>query len=420
MPERTISQEFRVGGVLTNADSVRLSDPTDTYGVQRNDTGAVVVDNNTAMTNPSTGVYEYTFTALTNVAYTAWVEFSYGGDTIFYEVSLPAISDDFGMVASYGLLMERVGHELFGIRSGFTADQTTDILQCIRDGLSYVYNAHDWSFFHPVKDVTTTAPYSTGTVTIDDGVVTLSGGTWPSWAATGLLKVSNAYYSIASRDADDQLTLNDTSVDVTDDTAFELGRPEVPLEDTFEAVANDSELTYYPDQNVWYPAVKQRHDQAIRSMQQANPYYWRPAYYSVRTVEFDATVGSRKRLAFYPIPDAAYTLRVPMLLRPTMIDSTNKYPVGGETLAQLIIEACLMAVEMDFYEKREDNEAGRHTRRFQQMLPLAIRADQEKSSPTSLGCDAPRGEGYYCGGLYDSDYLRAARIADVSLDGTVL
>lgn len=416
MPNRTISQTFKVGGVLTNATSAKLSDPTSTFGIKRNDTGATVVADNTAMSNPSTGLYQYTFSAVAGVSYTAYIEFVYNGDTIHVEFDIPTVTDEAaGMAVSYDSLLERVGHELFGIRSGFSSDQTTDILQCIKDGLHYVYTAHDWSFFRPVEDITTTAPYATGTVTIAAGVVTLTGGTWPSWAADGILKVSNRYYSVASRGSDSQITLDDTSVTVTAATAFELGRPEIPLSDSFEAVANDSDLTYYPDQNTIYPPVRQRHDQFIRAKQQNDPFYDRPIFYSVRTVEFDPTVGSRKRLAFYPTPDAAYVLRVPMILRPTMIDSTNRYPVGGETLAQLIVEACLASVEMDFYEKLD----GRHTKRFYEMLPLAIKADLEKSAPTQLGPDMPRGENFYsCVGDYDS--ARAARIGTLTLDGDSL
>ena len=416
MPSRTISQTFKVGGVLTNATSAKLSDPTGTYGIRRNDTLATVVADNTSMTNASTGVYQYTFTALDGISYTAYIEFVYDGDTIYVEFDIPAVASTSAMVCSYDSLLERVGHELFGIRSGFSADQTVDILQCIRDGLHYVYSAHDWSFFRPVQDISTTAPYATGTVTIAAGVVTLTGGTFPSWAADGILKVSNNYYSISLRNSGTSLTLDDTSVTVSSATAFSLGRPEVPLSESFEAVANDSDLHYYPGQNEIYPPVRQRHDQHLRTMQQADPYYDRPCFYSVRTVEFDPTVGSRKRLAFYPTPDAAYVLRVPMLLRPTMIDDTNQYPVGGETLAQLIVEACLKSVEVDFYEKTD----GRHTRKFYEMLPLAIKADQEKSAPTSLGPDMPRGEGYYSGVGYDYDYARAARIGTIVLDGTTM
>jgi hypothetical protein len=410
---RTISQTFKVGSTPTNVTSAKLSDPTGTFGIKRNDTSAVVVADATNMTNSATGVYEYTFDAEVNIAYTAYIEFVYDGDTIYIEFDLPAVSDDFGMVTSYNSLMERVGHYLFGIRSGFSSDQTDDIEDCIHDGLHDVYTAHPWSFFRPVEDISTTAPYATGTVTIAAGVVTLSGGTFPSWAADGILKVSNSYYSVASRGGNTQITLDDTSVTVAAASAFQLGRPEIELSSSFEAISGDSDLTYYPDQNELYPPIRQRHDRQIRTWQQDDPYYDRPIYYSVRTVEFDPTTGSRKRLALYPTPDAAYVLRVPMILRPTMIDSTNQYPVGGETLAQVILEACLAAAERNY-----DEENKRHTERFGQLLPLAIRADMEKSAPTSLGPDMPKGERGR--GLYDDYWLRSSRIGAVTLDGDTL
>lgn len=416
MPERTISQTFLVGSTPTNVTTAKLSDPTGTYGIKRNDTDATVVADGTNLTNSSTGVYEYTFTALDGIAYTAYVEFVYDGDTIYKEIQIPAASSTGAMICSYSSLLERVGHELFGIRDGFTSDQTTDILQCINDGLMRIYSAHDWSFFRPVKDITTTAPYATGTVTIAAGVVTLAGGTFPSWAADGVFKVSNGYYSVASRDGDTQITLDDTSVTVASATGFELGRPEIPLDEAFMDLTGDRELTYYPDQNECYPPVREKHDQALRTFQQSNPYYDRPIFFSIRTVEFDPTVGSRKRLAFYPTPDAAYVLRVPMILRQTMIDATNQYPVGSEQLSQLIVHACLSAVETDFYEKTD----GRHTLLFQQMLPQAIATDLERSTPTSLGGDAPRGEGLHFG-VYDSEHwLRASRIGTLTLDGVDL
>jgi len=318
------------------------------------------------------------------------------------------------LTVSYDTLLAELGEQLFGIVTGFGSEQTRQIERCMEHGLNDVYSAHPWSFFRPVEDITTTAPYATGTVTIASGVVTLAGGTFPSWAATGILKISNAYYSVSTRDSGTQLTLEDTSVTAAAGTAFQLARPEIDLPDAFEAVSDDSDLNYFPDQNVCYPPVCQRSDKAIRLWQQRDPYYWRPMYYSVRTVEFDPTVGSRKRLALYPTPDAAYVLRVPMILRPTMIDATNKYPVGGETLSQLITEACLAAAERNY-----DEQEGRHTQRFAQMLPLAIMADLEKSSPTSLGPDMPKGERHRHPG-YDYETWRSSLIGEISLDGDVL
>jgi len=328
-----------------------------------------------------------------------------GGETLEADVYLHVVeTPSTTIIASYFSLLERVGQYLFGLRSGYSPDQIWDIEDCIRSGLRNVYAAHSWSFFKPIKDVITTPPYTTGTIEVVAGVVTLTGGTFPSWAADGTLKASSSYYSIASRDSGTQVTLNDTSVAIAALTTHELGRPEIPLADEFESMAGDSDLAYYPDQNDLYPPVRQRGDQAIRTWQQDDPYFDRPVFYSVRNVEFVATTGSRRRLAFYPTPDATYVLRVPMILRQTMITATSPFPVGGEQLSQLITESCLAEAERQFEEREHV-----HAKRFQELLPLAIQFDQEKSSPTSLGRDAPRG------GRRDGP-SRASRLGTISLD----
>ena len=316
------------------------------------------------------------------------------------------------MITSYSTLLERVGHCLFGIRTGFSADQTSDITDCIRDGLHRVYTAHSWSFLRPLVEVQTTAPYVTGTITIASGVVTLVGGTFPAWAADGVLLVDSSYYSVATRDSNTQITLDATTVTVASAKPYQLARPEIPMDASFDAVANDSDLTYLPSAEVWYPPVRQRHDAFIRKMEQTNPEFDRPIWYSVRTVRFDPTVGSRKVLALYPTPDQAYTLRVPMILRPVMLDATDQYPIGGEVLSYLIMESCLSEAEKNFEEKEAT-----HTKRFMEMLPLAIQTDKERSSPTSLGPDAPRfgrsgGLGYH--------HAREQRLGGLTLDGDAL
>lgn len=313
------------------------------------------------------------------------------------------------------LLRERVGHYLFGIRSGFSVDQTVDIDDCIEDGLHRVYAAHDWSYFRPIVDIATTAPYTTGTITIASGVVTLTGGTFPSWAAKGLLLVSSNYYSIASRDSSTQITLNSTSVTVAAASTFQLGRPEIPLADDFDAIANDSDLMVYPDANNWYPPVKQRHDSTIRRLETTNPEFDTPVFYSIRTERFDPEIGSRKVLVLYPTPDQAYTLRVPVILRPFATNQTDPSAIGAEVLYQVILEASLAAAEHNFEEREHV-----HEKRFLEMLALAIRNDQERSTATSLGPDAPRDE-YGCFSVRDVEYrLREQRLGQISLDGTNL
>lgn len=410
MATRLISQAWRVEGVLTNVTTAKLSDPTGTFGVKRNDTSAVVVADGTNMTNSSTGVYQYSFDDVAGVAYTAYVEIVYLGSTYYLEVDIPARAS--GEVTSYFTLLERVGKYLYGIRSGFSADQTLDIKDCINDGLRRVYSAYDWSFLHPVADVTTTAPYATGTITIAAGVVTLTGGTWPSWAAAGVLKADNRYYSVASRDSNTQITLDTTSITIATASSYQLARPEIPLDAAFDAVANDSDLAFYPTPDRWYPPVQWRHDSTIRQLEGNKPDFATPVFYSVRTSTFDPTVGSRKVLVLYPTPNQAYTLRVPMILRPVLLDETNLYPIGGEVLSQVILEACLAAAEHNFEEREHV-----HEKQFQELIGMAIRDDQERSTPTSLGPDAPRDEP---GKFLINDYARRSReqrIGSVSIDG---
>jgi hypothetical protein len=326
------------------------------------------------------------------------------------QVPAPEIAEQTDV--NYSILRSRVGHYLFGIRSGFTEDQQNDINDCLHDGLRRVYAAHNWSFLRPVQDVSTTAPYLTGTVAITAGVVTLTGGTFPTWAADGVLKVNNQYYSVATRVSGTQLTLDSTSVTVAAGAGFQLARPEIPLDPAFDSVANDSDLTYYPSPDCWYPPVKWRHDATIRQLEGNNPEFDRPVFYSIRTVKFDPTVGSRKVLVLYPTPDQVYTLRVPMILRPVLLDEVNLYAIGGEVLSQVILEACLAAAEHNFEEREHV-----HERRFMELIGLAIREDQERSSPTALGPDAPSGESRRFGMVDYSYRLREQRMGQLTFGG---
>ena len=408
MATRTVRKTFKVDGVLTNVTSAKLSDSTATYGIKRNDTDAVVVADDTAMSNPSTGVYEYSFTDVAGVSYTAQVEFVYDGETYRFEVDVAARSATGAMATNYTSLQERVGHFLFGIRDSFSSDQESDINDCIRDGLHDVHTAHDWSFFRPVKEITTSAPYATGTVAVASGVVTLSGGTFPSWAEQGILKVSNSYYNVASRDSGTQVTLDDTTVTVTAGTSYELAQHEYDLPTGFDAI--DDDIVYDPGSEYLHPALKQRDDGVLRQYRQDNPFFDSPRLWSLRTVEFNPTVGSRRILVLYPTPDKAYVLRAQMRLRPTMIDGTNQYPIGGEMLSQLFLEACLAAAERNY-----DEGNNQHTKRFNELLPQMIERDLERTSPKTLGQTVSSH-----GPVRDYTRLdRAQRMGDVSIDGIV-
>jgi hypothetical protein len=336
MATRYVRKTWKVENVLTDVT-------TCTYGITSNVPSAVIVAAGTAMPRLSTGTYEASFTDTVGVAYTATIVIVYAGATFTFEEDFTARTTPGDMTASYSSLLERVGHFLFGIRSGYTSDQVDDVEMCIHDGLREIYAFHNWSFFRPVKTITTVSGTST-------------------------YSLPTAYESI------------------------------------------ETELHYAPGESDFYPPVRMRHDSEIRKLQQDNEdtEYDRPRYFSVRTVEFDPAVGSLRQLVLWPTPDDAYVLYARMTLRPVAIDAVNQYPVGAEQLSQVILESCLAAAERNL-----DDAEGVHRKRFQELLPLAIQADQNASSPLSLGSDAPQGENTDLQAL-------SVRTGAISLDGVTL
>lgn len=262
--------------------TAKLSDPTGTYGVKRDDNDAVVVADGTAMTKVSTGLYEYEFDEpAEGLAYTGYVEFVHDGETFYFEHDIDAtIVEPSGtsMLVSYTGLKELVGRKFFGIRTGFSTDQLDDIVDCIREGLHSVYLPHQWSFLRLRKSITMVAD----TYTYD-------------------------------------------------------------LPSGFDAIEGD--LTYAAGESDYYPPVKMISERELRRRRQDYEYSDRPIVAAVITEEFDADEGSMRQLVVYPTPDDAYVLTGIMRLRPTMIDNDNLYPIGGEVLARVITEACLAAGE---------------------------------------------------------------------------
>jgi len=162
MVTRYIKREWQVDGVLTDPTSVVLRDATGTYGIKRNDTDAIVVASGTALTKLSTGVYQYTFEQpVDGIAYTAWVEVVYLGETYRFEEDLAGTSAATDLTIDYNGLVELIGRKFFGKREDFSADETADIDDIIRFGLQAVYRAHSWSFLRPTQDIVTEADEST-------------------------------------------------------------------------------------------------------------------------------------------------------------------------------------------------------------------------------------------------------------------
>ena len=248
------------------------------------------------------------------------------------------------LAVTFGDLRDRIAYALYGIRDHTDASTTqlTDINYCLEDGMRRVYVSHDWSFYRPVKTITT----------------------------------------------------------VADTYAYDLPSG-------YESI--ETKMSYAPGESDFYPPVEQRSDRYIRKRQQDDDETGRPLYFSVRTKEYDLTLGSQRQLILYPTPDDAYVLYARMILRPVASDTTGVYPVGAEIMSQLFIEACLAAVERNYDEVKD----GEHEDLFRQMLAAAIARDVEATAPTTLGPDAPKGENRL-------EEARSLLIGTVTYNGTTM
>jgi len=111
---------------------------------------------------------------------------------------------------------------------------------------------YNWSYYYKRGRITSVAAYSTGTIAIDhtggtyERQVTLTGGTWPSWAASGILQIGNVSYDVHERKSDTVITLSvnsNTGADVVAGASYTLSRDAYPLPLDFQTLDNLRNVT---------------------------------------------------------------------------------------------------------------------------------------------------------------------------------
>jgi hypothetical protein len=394
MATRVITHRFTVKDVLTDPTSVKLSDPDGNYGVKRDDTDAVVVADGTAMTKQSTGIYQYSFTEpADDLEYTAFVEVVHNGATYHQQVDLAAESTAV-MAFTYDYLREYVAVHLGWASSGWGTTQSNQLDRILKRGLGWFYRpkrterdikVHQWTFMRPYTTLTTSASYSTGTVTIVDGVVTLAGGTFPSWAASGQLTVGGDSYAVSSRDGDTQATLSDTTVDADAGSAYSLERPTYDLPSDFAAMYGP--LTYRAGSADCSRAIEITREDILRTMRQLGQWTGRPRYAAIRVKTHDATLGTRWQITFEPAPNAAYEFGYRYRVAPPMLTSGASYPYGGEEHAETLLSACIAAADLMVNDVRGENYA-----HWMEMLQASIDLDRSAGAPDFLGFSTDRSD----------------------------
>lgn len=150
-----------------------------------------------------------------------------------------------------------------------------DIKQAILRAYDELTTIRDWAYYSVHGRIILQAPYATGTVTSSGTTVTLTGGTWPSWAASGAyLKVGEEIARVATRTSDSVIVLDSTLKLKDNVTAqpFTLYRTVYPLPSNFRNLDEPS------DEYNWWSGLYITPDEAMKIERVSNssgtPYHW--------------------------------------------------------------------------------------------------------------------------------------------------
>ncbi len=109
-----------------------------------------------------------------------------------------------------------------------TSDRALRLLRtACRDAYRSIPKLHDWKYLRRQFVFLTNAPYSTGSIayTHSTRTMTLTDGTWPSWAGSGWVRITNVSYRVERRVSNSQLILDvdaEPGQDIASGTGYQL------------------------------------------------------------------------------------------------------------------------------------------------------------------------------------------------------
>lgn len=190
---------------------------------------------------------------------------------------------------------------------------------------------HRWAYYNQHGRIAIVAPYGTGTIAYDhtggtyERMVTLTGGTWPTWAASGTLRINSVDYEVAEYKSSTEVTLEIASnpgSDVTAGTTYVLYRDTYPLPTDLIAIHELRGENFVGMQH-FSPAE-------WLSLRRALPASGTPRNF---TIMGDPNLYQALALRFYPHPDAAMTIDFVYQRRPRRL-SVAEYKTGTVSVTQ--------------------------------------------------------------------------------------
>lgn len=192
---------------------------------------------------------------------------------------------------------------------GGASDKQTERFarRAIQLALNTFQSVRNWTYFNQTGRIHTVAPYSTGSIAYDhtggssERLLTLTGGTWPVWAADGVVVIANIPYSVNSRLSSTTLELSRTSnpgEDITAGTGFAIYREAYTMPVDFGAAGEiTNQTSNFSMQHVPFGELMDNYRVTVRT--------GAPCWYSFSN---DPRRRGAAAIRFYPFPDAAYDL----------------------------------------------------------------------------------------------------------------
>ena len=200
-------------------------------------------------------------------------------------------------------LQDAVEHVQGFLESAGDDRNNKHILRAVKSAYRTLAFCRTWKYFLRQHRIRFSAPYSTGTIVYDhtgganEREVTLTTGTWPTWALYGTLRIAGVNHEIESRVSNSVVTLtaaNNPGADVASGTSYTLYRAIYTLpSDYWEMMAPSGE-------NQWWQCrvSPQQWMQLDRhNSTSAEPQAW--------TVMGDPNLIGSKALFLWPYPSSA-------------------------------------------------------------------------------------------------------------------
>lgn len=182
---------------------------------------------------------------------------------------------------------------------------------------------HPWKHYQTVGRVVTVASYTTGTVAYDhtgganERQLTLSGGTWPSWAASGTIVISDVPYDVETRVSDTIITLGtaqNPGADVAAGTSYTL------YQDTY-AAPSDLLTGYELTVDAVGDRLAYRTASEWAQLRRVNTGPGKPRMFCLTG---DGTAAGGLVIRLFPAPDAIYPIDMLYKRRPRALAIDRK------------------------------------------------------------------------------------------------